>query len=196
MPIESTPSADGSILLPIARSAIARALGLHQDAAEEASWLREPGATFVTLTQQGDLRGCIGTLQAHRTLCEDVKANAVAAAFSDPRFPPLTASELAHTRVEVSLLSRPEPIPFESEQHALAQLRPDIDGVIFEYGYYRSTFLPQVWEQLADPESFLGHLKRKAGLSADFWAESVKLSRYTVTKWKEPAPSAGEVKIA
>jgi AMMECR1 domain-containing protein len=72
-----------------------------------------------------------------------------------------------------------------SEQDALAQLRPAVDGVIFEYGYYRSTFLPQVWEQLPDPESFLAHLKRKAGLSADFWAESVRLSRYTVTKWKE-----------
>jgi len=110
----------------------------------------------------------------------------LAAAFQDPRFRPLQLTELRYTRVEVSLLSPSEAIVFESEQHAMAQLRPDIDGVIFEYGYYRSTFLPQVWEQLPDPETFMEHLKRKAGLAPDFWAASVKLARYTVSKWKEP----------
>ncbi len=179
----------GQILLPLARSAITRQLGhvdLHGSAAADAPWLHEPGATFVTLTQAGELRGCIGSLQAHRALLEDVQANALAAAFQDPRFRPLQLTELRYTRVEVSLLSPSEAIVFESEQHALAQLRPDIDGVIFEYGYYRSTFLPQVWEQLPDPETFMEHLKRKAGLAPDFWAASVKLARYTVSKWKEP----------
>lgn len=176
----------GTILLPIARSSIANALGQPLAAREDAPWLREHGATFVTLTQNGGLRGCIGTLEAHRPLVEDVKANALAAAFRDPRFPPLQAPELAYTRVELSLLSPAEVMRFESEQDALAQLRPEVDGVIFEYGYYRSTFLPQVWEQLPDPEAFLAQLKRKAGLAASFWAEGVRLSRYTVTKWKEP----------
>ncbi len=176
----------GAVLLPIARGAIATALGQTLAAREDAPWLREPGASFVTLTQRGDLRGCIGSLEAHRPLLEDVKANALAAALRDPRFPPLRASELAYTRVEISLLSPPQAIRFASEQDALTQLRPEVDGVIFEYGYHRSTFLPQVWEQLPDPETFLAQLKRKAGLPASFWSGEVRLSRYTVTKWKEP----------
>ena len=184
MPIEK-----GDILLPIARNAIASALGLPVNAPAGAPWQQEQGATFVTLTQAGKLRGCIGTLEAHRPLHEDVTENALAAALRDPRFPPLQYAELGYTRVEISLLSTREPIAFESEQHALAQLRPGIDGVIFEYGYYRSTFLPQVWEQLPDPETFMAHLKRKAGLAPDFWAAGVKLARYTVTKWQEPVSS-------
>jgi AmmeMemoRadiSam system protein A len=183
----------GQILLPLARNAIARQLGQPAGAAAAEPWLQEPGATFVTLTQAGELRGCIGSLQAHRTLLDDVQANAVAAAFQDPRFSPLNLTELSYTRVEVSLLSPSETIVFESEQHALAQLRPDIDGVIFEYGYYRSTFLPQVWEQLPDPEIFMAHLKRKAGLAPNFWAANVKLARYTVSKWKEPAGNTEQV---
>ena len=169
----------GEILLPLARSAIARQLGQACAADADAPWLQQPGATFVTLTQAGALRGCIGTLQAHRSLLDDVQANALAAAFSDPRFAPLQAAEFSITRVEVSLLSPSEALVFETEQQALAQLRPEIDGVIFEYGYYRSTFLPQVWEQLPDPETFLAQLKRKAGLAPNFWAAGVKLSRYT-----------------
>ena len=188
MPIEK-----GNILLSIARSTIASELGSPVNAPDDAPWLQEQGAAFVTLIQAGELRGCIGTLEAHRPLHEDVKANALAAAFHDPRFPPLRRAELSDTRVEISLLSTREPIAFESEQHALAQLRPEIDGIIFEYGYYRSTFLPQVWEQLPDPETFMAHLKRKAGLAPDFWAAGVKLSRYTVIKWKEPASSEEKI---
>ena len=186
----------GQILLPLARSAIASALGQAQGAPAHAAWLQEKGATFVTLTQGGELRGCIGTLEAHRSLLEDVQANALAAALRDPRFAPLQHAELSYTRVEVSLLSASEAIAFESEQHALAQLRPEVDGIIFEYGHYRSTFLPQVWEQLPDPETFMAHLKRKAGLAPNFWAAGVKLSRYTVAKWKESDLAAAEVKSA
>ena len=175
----------GQILLPIARAAIARELGRPDTAAEHASFLREPGATFVTLTHREQLRGCIGSLEARRPLLEDVKANAIAAAFRDPRFPPLSASELDFTRVEVSLLSKQEPIAFETEADALAQLRPGIDGVVFEYGYHHSTFLPQVWEELPDPAEFMAHLRHKAGLPPDFWDAGVKLARYTVSKWTE-----------
>jgi len=175
----------GQTLLPIARAAISQALGRAHEAREDAPWLLEHGACFVTLTQDGELRGCIGTLEAHRPLLVDVKANALAAAFRDPRFMPLGTTELDVTRVEISLLTPTEPMAFEDETHALALLRPGIDGVVFEYGHYRSTFLPQVWEQLPDVREFMAQLKRKAGLPADFWAEGLRLSRYGVSKWKE-----------
>jgi len=152
---------------------------------EPPAWLLEDGACFVTLTQKGQLRGCIGSLEAHRPLLDDIKSNARSAAFKDPRFEPLSADELAITEVEISLLSATKALHFSSEEDALAQLRPGTDGVIFEYGQHRSTFLPQVWEQLPSTEAFMAHLKNKAGLSADFWADEVKLSRYTVSKWKE-----------
>ena len=178
----------GPALLVRARNAIAASLGqpTQPEAAHPA--LARPGATFVTLTQNGALRGCIGSLQAHRALDADVRANAVAAAFSDPRFPPLTLAELPRTRVEVSLLTAPQPISFASEADALRQLRPNVDGVIFSAGAKRSTFLPQVWEQLPDPRQFMAHLKQKAGLPADFWSSEVQLQRYEVQKWKEATP--------
>ena len=175
----------GNILLPIARAAIARVLNVPHTADETAPWLTEHGACFVTLTQDGELRGCIGSLQAHRPLLADVKSNAVAAALHDPRFAPLSRAELNITTVEISLLSTTQEMVVRDEADALAQLRPNVDGIIFEYGRYRSTFLPQVWEQLTQPRQFMAHLRRKAGLPDDFWAEGVKLSRYTVTKWSE-----------
>src|SRR5688572_26864060 len=169
----------GQVLLAFARGTIARELGGPGSAAaagsEEAPWLREQGATFVTLKQSERLRGCIGSLQARRPLIDDVRGNALAAAFRDPRFPPLAREELERTRVEVSLLSPMEPINFESEQDALVQLRPGIDGVVFEYGYHSSTYLPQVWEDLPEPAEFLATLKQKAGLPPDFWDRDVKL---------------------
>jgi len=175
----------GEILLAIARAAIARELGRETRSPEGAPWLHDPGATFVTLRQAGELRGCIGSLEPRRTLLQDVKANAVSAAFRDPRFRPLHLGELDVTRVEVSLLSALEPIVFEDEQHALAQLEPGVHGITFEYGYHRSTFLPQVWEELPDRHEFIVHLKQKAGLPPDFWDPEVKLARYTVSKWGE-----------
>ena len=212
----------GSTLLKLARSEIATKLGHDVSSPAQAGWLAEPGASFVTLTRQGELRGCIGTLEAHRPLGLDVRENAVAAAFRDPRFMPLTRVEFDEIRVEVSVLSPSEILVVASEEHALAilrpnvdgvvfgairvevsllspteglyvqdeaaalaALRPNVDGVVFEYRHYRSTFLPQVWEQLPEPAEFMAHLKRKAGLPMDFWAEEVRLSRYTVSKWKE-----------
>jgi AmmeMemoRadiSam system protein A len=175
----------GLILLPIARAAIARELGKRHAVQEEAEWLLAPGASFITLKQEGRLRGCIGTLRAHRALLDDVKANAVAAAFRDPRFKPLTAGEFEAIELELSLLSALEHIAFADEQQALAQLRVGVDGVVFEYGHHSSTFLPQVWEDMNDPVEFLSHLKYKAGLPPDFWDPQVRLSRYTVSKWRE-----------
>lgn len=179
------PATQGHTLLPIARATISTALGRSLEAPEQALWLQESGACFVTLTQRGQLRGCIGTLEARRSLLADVKANALAAAFADPRFSPLVAAELEHTEIEVSLLSAMQAMQFESEAHALAQLQPGVDGVVFEFAHYRSTFLPQVWEQLPSVPEFMAHLKHKAGLPPDFWATGVRLQRYSVSKWKE-----------
>lgn len=179
----------GRALLIRARNAIAAEFGQPPVAEPDDPALGQPGATFVTLTQGGILRGCIGSLEANRALDADVRANARAAAFQDPRFTPLSADELPRTRVEVSLLTPPVPIEFVDEEDALRQLRPNIDGVIFESGERRGTFLPQVWESLPTPTQFLAHLKQKAGLPADFWAPNVKLHRYEVQKWKEPQKS-------
>lgn len=183
-------AAQGRMLLALARDAIARKFGTADPDSSwpdslHPGWLDEPGAVFVTLTQQGELRGCIGSLEAHRPLGEDLRANALAAAFNDPRFPPLGKEELDITRVEVSLLSRPEPMSFVDEADALAQLRPGIDGVILTRGRHRATFLPQVWEQLPDPRQFMAQLKRKAGLAPDLWSEDFHLFRYRVEKFKE-----------
>jgi AmmeMemoRadiSam system protein A len=175
----------GEVLLPIARAAIANVLNVPHTADESAPWLAEHGACFVTLTQFGELRGCIGSLQAHRPLLDDVKSNAVFAALRDPRFTPLSTEELNITEIEISLLSPSKEMQVRDEADALAQMRPGVDGIIFEYGRYRSTFLPQVWDDLTRPRDFLAMLRRKAGLPDDFWAEDVKLSRYSVTKWRE-----------
>lgn len=175
----------GRLLIALARNAIAHEFGELAADLPHPDWLDQPGAVFVTLTQHGDLRGCIGSLEAHRPLIDDLQANARAAAFNDPRFPPLSGDELPATQVEVSILSPAEPMRFNSEIDALAQLRPGIDGVIFEHGWHRATFLPQVWEQLPEARQFMANLKRKAGLAADFWADDLRLSRYQVEKFKE-----------
>ncbi len=189
-----TDQALGHALLALARQSIAQALGVASPAGGVATpsvaiqaQLQAPGASFVTLTQRGQLRGCIGSLQAWRPLQADVQANAVAAALQDPRFAPLAPPELPGTCIEVSLLSAPEAMQCTDEADALAQLRPGVDGIVLEYGSYRSTFLPQVWEQLPVPAQFLAQLKRKAGLPTHFWAAGLRLSRYTVSHWKESA---------
>jgi len=187
MSIEMNEQIEGHILLDVARARIAESLGMEIDISLPlaGAWLSAHGATFVTLTKYGELRGCIGTLEAHRPLIEDVQENAYAAAFRDPRFSPLRVEEFDVVSVEISLLSDPEPMVVETEAEAMTRLRPHIDGVVLEYGQHRSTFLPQVWEQLPDPQQFLKHLKRKAGLAADFWAADLRLSRYAVQKWRE-----------
>ena len=177
----------GQVLLAQARKAIADALGLPAPAAPDHPQLAERGATFVTLTLDGELRGCIGSLNAHRPLGQDVRDNAVAAALRDPRFPPLTAAEFAEVRVEVSLLTEPDFIEFRDEADALAQLVPGRDGVIFFNGCQRATFLPQVWEQLPERRLFMAALKQKAGLPPDFWGPNVMIARYHVRKWHEGA---------
>ncbi len=176
----------GKLLIALARATISGQFGLNCSVRDEAPVLQRPGATFVTLKRNGQLRGCIGSLSVHRSLIDDVRANARAAAFQDPRFKPLSFEELSSIRIEVSLLSAMKPMTFRDEADALSQLRPGVDGVVLESGSNRGTFLPQVWENLPEPRSFLTELKRKAGLAPDFWDAGVRLSRYTVTKWSEP----------
>lgn len=186
--MEFSNNKQGKVLLQVARAAIAGSLRISHaalDIEEHMSWLAKPGATFVTLMQSGELRGCIGSLQACDPLIEDVSSNALSAAFRDPRFMPLTAGELGFIDIEVSLLSELQPMNFVTEADALVQLRPNIDGVVLEYEHYRSTFLPQVWENLPQPQQFLAQLKLKARLPESFWAEDIRLSRYTVSKWRE-----------
>ncbi len=178
----------GTTLLILARNAIAARLGLPEQPIAIPADLNEPGATFVTLTRDGQLRGCIGSLQAWRALSTDIQENARAAAFSDPRFKPLTSGEMEHIRVEVSLLSPAQPIVFTSEADALGQLRPGIDGIILSAGCHRATFLPQVWDLLPNPVEFMAHLKQKAGLPPAYWGNDIHLERYTVEKWREAAP--------
>lgn len=179
----------GRTLLQIARTAIARALKITAWTDESvdlsAQWLQQTGATFITLTYDERLRGCIGSLQANQPLIENVRSNAVSAALHDTRFLPVTIEELESISIEVSLLSALQPIRFASESDALRQLRPGMDGIMLEYGIYRSTFLPQVWDSLPQPREFLAQLKVKAGLYADFWDGNLQLSRYTVQKWRE-----------
>lgn len=178
----------GHTLLILARNAIAAQLGQATRPTDDLAALHEPGATFVTLTQRAQLRGCIGSLEAWRPLAVDVRKNALAAAFRDPRFSPLSADELPQTRVEVSLLTPAVALSFADEADALAQLRPGRDGIIFSAGSRRATFLPQVWEQLPSPALFLARLKQKAGLPADYWNPDIRLERYAITKWKEASP--------
>lgn len=178
-------SIDGNTLLQLARAAITQRLGMAAVLPARADWLEKTGACFVTLKSHGQLRGCIGSLEARQALYDDVVHNAVAAAVRDPRFPQLAASELDEVDIEVSLLSAPTPIDCFDEVDALAQLRPGTDGIILEYGPHRATFLPQVWEDLTQPQRFLSHLKRKAGLPEDFWSDDIRLSRYTVQKFRE-----------
>lgn len=141
--------------------------------------LRVERATFVTLEIRGRLRGCIGMLEACRPLVEDVAENAFAAAFDDPRFPPLRASEFDELDIHVSVLSPPEPMSFTDEEDLLRQLRPGVDGLIISDGRRRATFLPSVWEELPEPRAFLAHLKQKAGLRAGHWSATFRAERYT-----------------
>lgn len=143
--------------------------------------LRELRATFVTLRRHEDLRGCIGSIEAHRPLVEDVAHNAFAAAFHDSRFPPLARHELEGLAVHLSVLSPLEALTFHSEADLLRQIRPGIDGLLLEAGRRAGTLLPSVWDALPDPEDFLRTLKRKAGLAADYWSADVRVLRYTAT---------------
>lgn len=174
---------DRHILLGAARRAIEQAL--HHRHAEPAdiggsSALRERRASFVTLKCDGSLRGCIGTLKVVRRLIDDVVYNAHAAAFRDPRFPPLTLPEVVNLRIEISALEKPEVLNVADRDELLTCLRPALDGLIVATASRRATFLPSVWESLPDPDEFVAHLWDKAGLTPGDWPPDLQLLRYTV----------------
>lgn len=148
--------------------------------ADYSAHLQQKRATFVTLNINKQLRGCIGTLSPYRALVDDIAHNAYAAAFSDPRFPALGQAEFTQLDYHLSILSDTSPIEFNSEADLLAQIRPGIDGLVLSDNNQQGTFLPSVWEQLPTSQEFLQQLKRKAGLAADYWSDTLKVSRYTV----------------
>ena len=175
------PDQQRAVLLTAATSIEAR-FGLVAAAPPEDAKLHgalgEPRASFVTLTIEGRLRGCCGTLEPARPLLLDVWSNAQASAFRDPRFAPLTVREWQWSSLEVSLLTPSERVAVASEQQLLVELVPGRDGLVLEWRGMRATFLPKVWEQVAGPRDFLRRLKQKAGLDADFWAADVQVWRY------------------
>lgn len=176
-------------LLRLARQSIAygldRGRSLPVDLSDYSGALTEERAAFVTLHTKRALRGCIGHLQAIQSLVQDVSENAFAAAFRDPRFPPLTRSELVETEISISVLTPPQLLSFTSEEELLQIIEPDRDGLILEAGAARGTFLPTVWENLPDPRDFLRHLKTKAGLPPDHWSDDIRISRYHTESFSE-----------
>ena len=191
------PAALGQALVALARRVICQRLGrpVADDAGgkEMAASLADPllqehRGTFVTLTIDGQLRGCIGSLSAAESILEGVRLNAINAAFGDPRFVPLAGEELAEIAIEVSILSDPQPLSYSGGDDLVAKLRPHVDGVILGRGAARATFLPQVWEQLPQPESFLNHLCLKAMLPMDAWRRGgLMVQTYTVQYFHERA---------
>ena len=179
---------DAEILLNLAGESIKQGLQdrrvMKVDLETIPDSLCQPGASFVTLKLDGQLRGCIGHLEASQELVLDVVDNAALSAFSDPRFAPLSASEFEMLEISLSILSTPEPLAFSSEEDLLRKIRPGIDGLILKEGERQGTFLPSVWESLPEPEGFLRHLKQKAGLPEDYWSDSLQVLRYTAQEIK------------
>jgi hypothetical protein len=176
-------------LLELARASIRHGLTHHRplavDPAAYPPALRAERAAFVTLNRGGRLRGCIGHLEACQPLVQDVAENAYAAAFRDPRFPPLTPDEFEEIAIHVSVLTVPEPLEIASEDDLITRLRPGVDGLILEDGLHRGTFLPAVWDSLPRPAQFVGQLKLKAGLPLGYWSDRIRVSRYTTESFAE-----------
>ena len=182
---------DGKYLLSVARKTIENRLFDQKESPSDTRGNLPPRflehrGTFVTLTRNGNLRGCIGHIIPQESLIEGVRVNAVNAAFRDPRFPPLSSEEWKDVKIEVSILTEPKPLSYSGADDLLKKLRPGIDGVIISKGFYQATFLPQVWEQLPEKEDFLNHLCMKAGLSADAWKKGdLEVSTYQVQAFEE-----------
>lgn len=180
-----THEIDGRRLLKLARASIQHHLGGPLPEVPEDEVYRQKAATFVTVMKNGELHGCIGTLEPQRSLVDDVQHNAVAAAFFDPRSRPLLPGELNLFSIEVSLLGPLEPLRVRSEGEAIEKIRPHEDGVVLRDGRLRATFLPQVWEKLHNPAEFLAQLKQKAGMPIHGWSPTMEVFRYSLTKWSD-----------
>ena len=181
---------EGKHLVETARKTIQEALFNPKDKSEpyapSSPKFQERRGTFVTITLNGRLRGCIGHIIPQESLLEGVRVNAMNAAFGDPRFPGLTKSEFEKIRVEVSILTAPKPLAYTDANDLLAKLKPGTDGLIIRKGYHQATFLPQVWEQLPNKKDFLTHLCLKAGLAGDAWAyDQLEVHTYQVQAFEE-----------
>ena len=181
-------ASDRQILLSLARRSIE--LGLSEERLApvppvDSPALQQPRATFVTLREHGDLRGCCGSIEAQAPLAEDVWRNAWASAFADPRFPPLSPDEYGALDVHISVLSPLDRVPVSSERELLDVLRPQRDGLLLKLGAARATFLPAVWESIENPAQFVRQLKLKAGLPADFWSPQMEVWRYHTESFGE-----------
>ncbi len=178
-----------SCLLDIARASIRHGIESGQarlpDSAGLGEALRIPAAVFITLTRNGQLRGCIGSLQASEPLAEAVAHSAFNAALRDRRFAPLKGEELDRIEIEISVLSEMQPLEAESRQALLAQLEPGVDGLLLEDQGHRATFLPKVWEKMRDADEFLDQLLLKAGLGARHWSPSISFHRYHTLSFAE-----------
>lgn len=172
-----------SILLTAATDSIAYGLTHYKimplQLDQYSAHLQQPRACFVTLRIAGNLRGCIGTLEAYEPLILDVVTNAYKAAFQDPRFAPVISSELERLSLDISVLTKPIPLQVESEAALLRKLRPGIDGLILSDQGHRATFLPSVWEELPEPRDFVSHLKNKAGWPSNYWSNTISIETYT-----------------
>jgi len=178
------------IMLSIAKTAIMDRLDGTNNLDKEVLLKKYPslakdGATFVTLNLNGNLRGCIGSLVAHRTLLDDLEHNAISAGFSDPRFNALSIEELSNLNLEVSVLSQATLLEYEDYEDLKNKVQPFVDGLILKHGVYQGTFLPQVWEQLPTPSIFLEHLSSKAGANPSIYKEKPTIYRYSVEKISE-----------
>ena len=181
---------EGRLLLDLARQTIAVELGLAQvppdDLDRHAPVFKLQRGVFVTLKKAGDLRGCIGTLAADQPLADNIRTNAINAAFRDPRFAPLTTDEWPQIKIEVSVLSRPRRLAYASGEELPERITPHEDGVVIRKGFTSATFLPQVWKQLPRPQDFLAHLCLKAGLAAEAWhAGDLEVETYHVQYFEE-----------
>jgi len=156
---------------------------LHVELTNTSLELSTLKASFVTLKINGNLRGCIGTLEAHRSLIEDVAHNAYAAAFKDSRFSPVTEKEISRLQYHISVLSVPQTMQIDNEADLYRQLQAGRDGIVLIDKNHRSTFLPCVWESLTTPQSFIEQLKIKAGLDANYWSDSINFERYEVEEF-------------
>jgi len=180
---------DDKFLLNIARQSIAFSLKEGNQGSIDANKvprsLLAPGASFVTLIIENKLRGCIGSVKAHRALAQDVAANAYMAAFKDRRFTPLTEQEYPKILIDISILSEPQPIDFHDEDELLGIIRPRVDGLILQENEHRGVFLPTVWQKLPNKKRFLQELKIKAGLGADYWSDDIACWRFSTRVIKE-----------
>lgn len=190
MPEDQLTPTEKMYLLKLARQALQRGVAGEPlpplDEQALTPRLRAPGASFVTLTRHGMLRGCIGALEPYQSLAEDVREHAVAAALQDYRFPPVRPEEVDDLVIEISRLSIPKPLEYSTPEDLVNKLRPGVDGVVLRDGMRRATFLPQVWKTIPDPAEFLDHLCMKMGASPNLWRrQKLEVLVYQVEEFHE-----------